>query len=149
MLAAFVDARGLHHPLKQVRSRCWYLFHRYVKGLSPKMNNFVEEVLSSMGDLLVIEAEIPVETNTSDGGKIPAASTFDSQQYLFETVGILISLESVPVAKQQEYLEIVLNPLVKGIQSSMSSERYNPEDELFTLQLHHYIQAIGAVAKGL
>ncbi|KAI8578810.1 hypothetical protein K450DRAFT_245632 [Umbelopsis ramanniana AG] len=148
VLAAFVDARGLHHPLKQVRSRCWYLFHRYVKGLSPKMNNFVEEVLSSMGDLLVIEAEIPVETNTSDGGKIPAASTFDSQQYLFETVGVLISLESVPDAKQQEYLEIVLNPLVKGIQSSMSAERYNPEDELFTLQLHHYIQAIGAVAKG-
>jgi exportin-T len=113
------------------------------------MNAFVEEVLSSMGDLLVIEAEVPIDTNTSDGGKIPAASTFDSQQYLFETVGILISLESVPVVKQQEYLEIVLNPLVKGIQSSMSSERYNPEDELFTLQLHHYIMAIGAVAKGL
>jgi exportin-T len=148
VLEAFVDVRGLHHPLKQVRSRCWYLFYRYVKELRPKMGNFVEVVLSSMGDLLTIEAEMPVETNTSDGGKITAASTFDSQKYLFETVGILISLESVPVAKQQEYLEIVLNPLVKNIQSSMSSERYNPEDELFTLQLHHYITAIGAVAKG-
>ncbi|KAI8365229.1 armadillo-type protein [Radiomyces spectabilis] len=147
VLAAFVDSRGLHHPLKQIRSRCWYLFHRFVKNLKPKMAPYVESVLSSMGDLLTIEAEAPVEQSTMDGTPIPAASTFDSQLYLFETVGMLISLDSVDVMKQMEYLKIVLEPLVEGIQNSLS-QSYNPEDELFLLQLHHYITAIGSVAKG-
>ncbi|OAD74660.1 hypothetical protein PHYBLDRAFT_180902 [Phycomyces blakesleeanus NRRL 1555(-)] len=146
-LAAFVDTRGLHHPLNQIRSRCWYLFQRFVKMLKPKMGPYVETLLSSIGDLLTIQAETPVESNTMDGMPIPAASTFDSQLYLFETVGTLISLDSVDVMKQMEYLQIVLEPLVEGIRNSMS-QGYNPEDELFMLQLHHYIMAIGSVAKG-
>ncbi|KAG0172349.1 pre-tRNA nuclear export protein, partial [Apophysomyces sp. BC1015] len=147
VLAAFVDSRGLHHSLKQIRSRCWYLFHRLVKSLKPKMGPYVESVLSSIGDLLSIQAEPPVETNTMDGMPIPAASTFDSQLYLFETVGMLISLDAIDVVKQTEYLKIVLEPLVEGMQKSMS-QAYNPEDELFLLQLHHYIMAMGSVAKG-
>lgn len=111
------------------------------------MGNYIENVLSSLGDLLTIQAEPVVETNTMDGMPIPAASTFDSQLYLFETVGLLISLEGIDPMKQTEYLQIVLEPLVKGIQTSMS-QSYSPEDELFLLQLHHYIMAIGSVAKG-
>ncbi|GAA5810830.1 hypothetical protein MFLAVUS_004257 [Mucor flavus] len=147
VLAAFVDTRGLHHPVKQIRTRCWYLFQRFVKNLRPKMGNYVENVLSSLGDLLTIQSEPVVETNTMDGMPIPAASTFDSQLYLFETVGLLISLEGIDPMKQTEYLQIVLEPLVKGIQTSMG-QSYSPEDELFLLQLHHYIMAIGSVAKG-
>lgn len=101
-----------------------------------------------MGDLLTIQAEMPVESNTPDGMSIPAASTFDSQLYLFETVGMLISLESIEVMKQTEYLKIVLEPLVDGISKYME-RGYNPEDELYLLQLHHYIMAIGSVAKGM
>lgn len=146
-LTAFVDTRGLHHPVKQIRTRCWYLFQRFVKNLRPKMGSYVENVLSSIGDLLTIQAEPVVETNTMDGMPIPAASTFDSQLYLFETVGLLISLEGIDPMKQTEYLQIVLEPLVKGIQTSMG-QPFNPEDELFLLQLHHYVMAIGSVAKG-
>lgn len=145
-LAAFVDARGLHHPVKQIRTRCWYLFQRFVKNLKPKMTPYVENVLSSLGDLLSIQAEPVVETNTMDGMPIPAASTFDSQLYLFETVGILISMEGIDPMKQTEYLKIVLEPLVEGIQKAMAQPV--SDDELFLLQLHHYIMAIGSVAKG-
>ncbi|KAI9474086.1 MAG: armadillo-type protein [Benjaminiella poitrasii] len=145
-LGAFVDNRGLHYPVKQIRTRCWYLFQRFVKNLRPKMGPYVENVLSSLGDLLTIQAEPIVETNTMDGTPMPAASTFDSQLYLFETVGLLISLENIDPLKQTEYLKIVLEPLVEGIQKSMSQPR--PDDELFLLQLHHYIMAIGSVAKG-
>ncbi|KAG1171818.1 hypothetical protein G6F70_006195 [Rhizopus microsporus] len=144
-LSAFVDHRGLHHPLKQIRTRCWYLFHRFVKNLKPRMGPYVEHVLSSIGDLLAIQAEPVVETSTMDGMPIPAASTFDSQLYLFETVGLLISLEGNDPMKQTEYLKIVLEPLVEGIQKSLSQPS---DDELFMLQLHHYIMAIGSVAKG-
>jgi exportin-T len=146
-LSAFVDTRGLHHPVKQIRTRCWYLFQRFVKNLRPKMAPYVENVLSSIGDLLSIQAEPVVETNNMDGMPIPAASTFDSQLYLFETVGLLISMEGIDPMKQTEYLKIVLEPLVEGIQKSMN-QPVNPEDELFLLQLHHYIMAIGSVAKG-
>ncbi|KAI8639645.1 armadillo-type protein [Parasitella parasitica] len=146
VLAAFVDNRGLHHPVKQIRTRCWYLFQRFAKNLKPKMSPYVENVLSSLGDLLNIQAEPVVEANTMDGMPIPAASTFDSQLYLFETVGLLISMEGIDPMKQTEYLKIVLVPLVEGIQKAMAQPF--SDDELFLLQLHHYIMAIGSVAKG-
>lgn len=133
--------------MKQNRTRCWYLFHRFVKNLKPKVAPYVETVLSSLGDLLVVEAEIPILTNTADGMPLPAASTFDSQLYLFETVGVLISSEHLDDLKQTEYLKIALEPLVEGIQKTLS-QGYNGEDELYMIKLHHYILGIGSVAKG-
>ncbi|KAI8146411.1 armadillo-type protein [Fennellomyces sp. T-0311] len=147
VLSAFVDTRGLHHPLKQIRSRCYYLFQRFIKSLKTQMNQYVDTILNSMGDLLTVQAELPVECNTADGMPIPAASLFDSQLYLFETVGMLISLEGMDVMNQTEYLKIVLEPLVEGIRKDME-RGYNPDDELYLIQLHHYITAIGSVAKG-
>jgi exportin-T len=148
VLQSFVDSRGLHHSVKQIRTRCWYLFKKFVKDLQPKMGPYVETVLSSIGDLLTVEAEPVVESNTMDGTPVPSASTFDSQLYLFETVGLLISCDNVDPIKQTEYLKIVLEPLVDGIQKAVSQQQFNPEDELFMLQLHHYIMAVGSVAKG-
>ncbi|KAI8097196.1 armadillo-type protein [Halteromyces radiatus] len=146
-LEAFVDTRGIHHTLKQIRSRCWYLFHRFVKSLKSKMGPYVETVLSSLGDLLTIQAELPVLTSTADGMPLPAASIFDSQLYLFETVGGLISCEHLDASKQTEYLKIALQPLVDGIQNTMA-QGYNGDDELYMIQLHHFVLAIGSVAKG-
>lgn len=111
------------------------------------MSQYVDTILNSMGDLLTVQAEPPVQANTADGTPMPAASLFDSQLYLFETVGMLISLEGMDVMKQTEYLKIVLGPLVDGIQKYME-RGYNPDDELYLLQLHHYVMAIGSVAKG-
>lgn len=111
------------------------------------MSQYVDTILNSMGDLLTVQAEPPVQANTADGTPMPAASLFDSQLYLFETVGMLISLEGMDVMKQTEYLKIVLGPLVEGIQKYME-RGYNPDDELYLLQLHHYVMAIGSVAKG-
>ncbi|SAM06431.1 hypothetical protein [Absidia glauca] len=146
-LEAFVDSRGIHHTLKQIRSRCWYLFHRFVKNLKPSMGPYVETVLSSLDDLLSIQAELPVLTSTVDGMPLPAASLFDSQLYLFETVGLLISLEHLESSKKVDYLKIALQPLVEGIQTTMA-QGYSGDDELHMIQLHHYVLAIGAVAKG-
>lgn len=112
------------------------------------MSQYVDTILNSMGDLLTVQAETPVQANTADGTPMPAASLFDSQLYLFETVGMLISLEGMDVMKQTEYLKIVLGPLVDGIQKYME-RGYNPDDELYLLQLHHYVMAIGSVAKGI
>lgn len=113
------------------------------------MGDYAEIVLGSIQDLLVIQAELPpAAPDGADGTNMNTASTFDSQIYLFEAAGLLISHEAVPVEKQVKYLEAVLNPLVKGIQENMGKEMYNPEDQLFPLQVHHLIMAIGSVAKG-
>ncbi|ORX52334.1 Xpo1-domain-containing protein [Hesseltinella vesiculosa] len=146
-LEAFVDTRGIHHSLKPIRSRCWYLFYRFVKTLKPILGPFVQTVLSSMGDLLTVEAELPVMASSADGMPLPVASTFDSQLYLFEAVGMLISSEHLDVAKQTEYLQIALQPMVDGIQTTMA-QGYTNDDELFMIKLHHNIMAIGSVAKG-
>lgn len=111
------------------------------------MTPYVETVLSSLGDLLTVQAELPVLTSTSDGMPLPAASLFDNQLYLFETVGMLISFDHLEPSKQTEYLKMALQPLVDGIQNTMA-QGYNGEDELYMIQLHHYIVAIGSVAKG-
>lgn len=111
------------------------------------MGPYVETVLSSLDDLLSIQAELPVLTSNVDGMPLPSASLFDSQLYLFETVGLLISLEHLESSKKVEYLKIALQPLVEGIQTTMA-HGYSGDDELHMIQLHHYVLAIGAVAKG-
>ncbi|OZJ05156.1 hypothetical protein BZG36_02232 [Bifiguratus adelaidae] len=149
VLEAFVGQRGLHNPLKHVRMRSWYLFHRFVKSLKPKMGPYVEIVVSTINDLLVIQAELPPVL--PDGASIdPAATatTFDSQIYLFEAVGMLISIDTIAPQTQAKYLEAILNPLMSGIQEYMGKEMYQPEEPLFPIQLHHYMSAIGSVAKG-
>ncbi|OZJ01448.1 hypothetical protein BZG36_05624 [Bifiguratus adelaidae] len=149
VLEAYVGQRGLHNPLKHVRMRSWYLFHRFVKSLKPKIGPYVEIVVSTINDLLVIQAELPPVL--PDGASIdPAATatTFDSQIYLFVAVGMLISIDTIAPQMQAKYLEAILNPLMSGIQEYMGKEMYQPEEPLFPIQLHHYISAIGSVAKG-
>ncbi|KAL1916477.1 uncharacterized protein VTP21DRAFT_5668 [Calcarisporiella thermophila] len=149
VLGAFVDGRGLHHSKKSVRSRSWYLFYRFVKILRPRMGAFVERVLSSIQDLLVIEAELPPPSDAaSESTTTASAGVFDNQIYLFETVGTLISHEAVPEVKQVEYLSAVLNPLLLGLQEYLPKAMAAGEDPLPSLQLHHLIVAVGSVAKG-
>ena len=48
VLGAFVDSRGLHNAILQIRTRSWYLFHRFVKSLKSRMGPYVETVLTSI-----------------------------------------------------------------------------------------------------
>lgn len=47
-LEAFVDSRGLHNAILQIRTRSWYLFHRFVKLLKSRMGLYVETVLTNI-----------------------------------------------------------------------------------------------------
>jgi hypothetical protein len=51
---------------------------------------------------------MPLPLSPPEQLKCGTATTFDSQLYLFESVGFLISLESANGARQQELLDVIV-----------------------------------------
>ncbi|PKY18419.1 ARM repeat-containing protein [Rhizophagus irregularis] len=150
VLGAFVDLRGLHNAILQIRTRSWYLFHRFVKLLKSRMGPYVETVLTNIQDLLVVQANLS-SIDVSDGTITKDQAMeggFDDQIYLFETVGILITVDTIPTERQTEFAKIVINPLLADIERNLSKVMSEPEDLLHVLQLHHLIIAIGSIGKG-
>ncbi|KAJ3187978.1 pre-tRNA nuclear export protein [Gaertneriomyces sp. JEL0708] len=152
VLEAFVDKRGMHHDATFVRSRVFYLFRQFVTPLKNTLVSMVDTVLTSISDLLVVQMPSPLERAGDDSDDETTASTFDSQLYIYEAVGILISAENVPEQRQAELLQAVVAPLIAQIEEIMRQELYKqdapPDNVVFTLQLNHLIRAIGNVSKG-
>ncbi|CAG8571231.1 11366_t:CDS:10 [Funneliformis mosseae] len=149
ILEAFVDSRGLHNSILQIRTRSWYLFYRFVKLLKSRMGPYVENVLTSIQDLLVVQADLS-SVDASEGAITRDQAMeggFDDQIYLFETVGTLITVESIPADRQTEFAKIVISPLLADIERNLTTELSEPKD-LNVLQLHHLIMAVGSIGKG-
>ncbi|RKP04898.1 armadillo-type protein [Thamnocephalis sphaerospora] len=143
-LACFLDERGLHNSCKPISRRSWYLFARFVKTLKVHLVQYTGDILKGMQDLFVIQPEA-VEDDSSMNRQ---ASTFDSQVYLFETAGSLISADGVDPSKQTAFLETALQPILSGIQQHAASPGTVVSDPVASLHLSRLIMAIGAVAKG-
>ncbi|CAG8609589.1 11241_t:CDS:10 [Funneliformis caledonium] len=149
ILEAFVDSRGLHNSILQIRTRSWYLFYRFVKLLKSRMGPYVENVLTSIQDLLIVQADLS-SVDASEGAITRDQAMeggFDDQIYLFETVGTLITVESIPADRQTEFAKIVISPLLADIERNLTTELSEPKD-LNVLQLHHLIMAVGSIGKG-
>ncbi|GLB05618.1 pre-tRNA nuclear export protein [Aspergillus tubingensis] len=141
----------VHHPVKKVKTRSWYLFQRLVKQLRTHVGNVAQTVVEALGDLLVINAELPTEG--SDGDEMSsedhegsADAVFNSQLYLFEAVGIICSTPTVPADKQVLYAQSVLNPVFMDMEKNLAPAKAN--DERALLQIHHDIMALGTLARG-
>jgi exportin-T len=70
----------------------------------------VTAILSGIGDLLVLNVELPDEDSPQDDILEVAVNTptlFDSQIYLFETVGTLLSLLGNTPDQQLSLLQVV------------------------------------------
>eukprot|EP00842_Homolaphlyctis_polyrhiza_P004115 jgi/Hompol1/4704/HPOL_003826-RA len=158
-LQAFVDSRGLHHPSLFVRIRLNYLFLRFIKSLRQIIGQYSHSLLDSIKDLLSIAPRSSVEV-TSNGGSatsIPniqtatsdSAAEVDSQQFLFEAVGFLISLDTVDEAKRSGLLRSALSPMVFLIETQLQRQ-LSPEDldPSSILLLADAITAIGSIGKG-
>ncbi|KAF9428077.1 pre-tRNA nuclear export protein [Podila epigama] len=168
VLEAFVDARGLHHPIVSNRTRAWYLFWRFVKELKGKLNPYVETVLSNIQDLLTVEATLPPTLGHDFDLSTYKDTLFETKTYVFEAVGLLISHESIPAQQQFEYLSVVVNPFLAEIQKSLEAcraidprsngtiisgetvvagtPRHQDLERVWTL--HHRLMALGSIAKG-
>ncbi|TFK47820.1 ARM repeat-containing protein [Heliocybe sulcata] len=151
VLEAMVDTRGLHNPDSSVRSRVFYLFHRFVKEDKHEISSEVAlRLIDSIRDLLLIRVELPqLEDETQDmlTEAVNNPGIFDSQLYLFETSGILVSLISKAPEQQAALLMSVVKPLLDQLATSLQAVK-GPQDYVPILEIHHIIMALGNIAKG-
>jgi len=143
VLEAFVCSRGLHNSEIIIKTRLNYLFCRFVKSMKPKLVPYVQTVLTNIQTLLIIQPT-PVTLNNLN-------SQSYNDLYLFEAVGMLISLEAIPLEQQSEYLGTIIQPMLNTIEEVMSKSLYQmdtPKNMQFTHQLNHIIHAIGSIGHG-
>jgi exportin-T len=142
--------RLVHHNHIRVRTRSWYLFHRFVKHLRAHVGNVAETVIESISDLLPIKAEVPSETAdddmSSDESDHSADAAFTGQLYLFEAIGCISSTSTTPVEKQILYVRTITNPLFADIERNLAAAKSG--DPLAIIQIHHVIMALGTLAHG-
>lgn len=110
--------------------------------------------LIRLQDVLVIDANVRAPDSPHDGGldfltKLSRTpSIFDSQLYLYETIGVLTSMLGQDVSQQTAILHSILTPLVEGMRAHVRTEMRSVDDLKAILMVHHFILAIGSVAKG-
>lgn len=142
--------RLVHHNHIRVRTRSWYLFHRFVKHLRAHVGNVAETVIQSISDLLPIKAEVPEDTAdddmSSEQSDHSADATFNGQLYLFEDIGCISSTSTTPVEKQILYARSIMEPLFSEIERNLAPAKAG--DAQATLQIHHVIMALGTLAHG-
>ena len=78
---------------------------------------------------------------------VNTGSLFDSQLYLFETAGTLVSLFYKTPERASALLLSVVKPLLDQLSANLQAVK-GPEDILPILTIHHDIMALGSVAKG-
>lgn len=136
---------GLFNSVESVRLRTWYLFFRFVNITKPKLNDyFLESLLIKFQPLLVIKAELPTRDEDDD---VVENGNFNSQLYLFEALGILISMADSPDSTARS-IEILFNPLFSSLETCISRDDkdVNP---LVPLQANHLLMALATVTRGL
>ncbi|GAA5992257.1 hypothetical protein JCM5350_006326 [Sporobolomyces pararoseus] len=156
ILPTLLDQHGLHQPDSAVQARVCYLFSRFIYQArtiiqSQVSGDLIRGILSGMQDLLVITVELPDSEPPSETVLTKAAASpglFESQLYLFETVGTLISILNQVPSEQVVLLNAVLDPLLSQLEQSVRPSATSPEDFNAIFTAHHLIMALGNVAKG-
>ncbi|EAQ89027.1 hypothetical protein CHGG_05646 [Chaetomium globosum CBS 148.51] len=142
--------RLVHHDHVRIRTRSWYLFHRFVKTLRAQVGNVAKTVIESISDLLPIKAEVPGndadDDMSSDESDHSADAVFSSQLFLYEAIGCISSTSATPPADQGLYARSVMEPLFSDM--SVHIERAKAGDPQAVLQVHHIIMALGTLANG-
>ncbi|KAJ6619725.1 armadillo-type protein [Mycena sp. CBHHK59/15] len=156
-LEAMIDARqvyGLHNPDANFRSRVYYLFHRFIKDLRNDLPGDVGmDIAGSIRDLLSIEVQLP-DTEDSDSpadllSEAVKNSAFDSQLYLYETVGTLCSLLSKTPEQLAELVLSFVKPLMSELLDNLQAYRTNGDQDIIPIvKVHHIVMALGNIAKG-
>ena len=116
VLEAMCGARGLQHPSPMVRSRVCYFLLRLTKALGAGASAFAESIVTTARGLLQAD---PASTGLCES---------DSLQ-LFETMGCLVGLSSVPIEQQAAFLEVLIAPHLTHIESTLRVPPPPAEDE--------------------
>lgn len=103
-----------------------------------------------MRDLLPIQVEIS-EPEEPEGDLLSEAiksTMFDSQLYLFETVGILTSVTSKNPEQQGALLLSLVKPLMEELSTNLQLFTAGTQDLVPVVKVHHIIMALGNISKG-
>jgi exportin-T len=152
--AKIVYQSGIHNQDTSVRSRVFYLFHRFVKEVKNDLPiGIVVNVLEGIRDLLQIEVEIPEMEGDATQTELLAEAAekpgiFDPQLYLYETVGILASLLGKNPEQQASVLLSVVEPLLEDLSVCLETAAKGSPEVTTILRVHHIIMALGNIAKG-
>lgn len=143
----------VHHSHAKVKLRSWYLIQRFVKHVRHNIGGIAETVIRALGDLLPIQAELPDETSDNENGDVSssendqsASARFNSQLYLYETVGCVCSARAVEVENQVLLIRSVITPFFTDLE--MHLDLAGTADKRAILQVHHLIMAMGTLARG-
>jgi exportin-T len=148
-----------------VRSRAFYLLHRFIKELrndiSPDLANML---LTQIADTLVVDSTLPTDETevSSDAGfteivtELATHSTsFDSQAYMFEAAGTLLSLLWRTSDAQQALFRGLIAPILQEMQMEIQAGNQtttpDPRDAnaiLAVVKLQRNIISLGQIAKG-
>ncbi|KAH8118024.1 ARM repeat-containing protein [Phellopilus nigrolimitatus] len=152
LLEAMVGPRGVHHPNQIVRSRVFYLFYKFIKDdRSDIPVELVVTLLNGIRDVLVIEVAIPELENPTEQDLLTEAignpGIFDSQLYLFEVVGLLVSLIFKSPDEIAALLLSFVQPLLDELETNLQTVK-STQDVVQIVKVHHVIMALGNIAKG-
>lgn len=143
--------RGVHHSDTSSRSRVYYLFYKFLKEdrneITPELGL---SLLEEFRDTLKIRVELPeLESPEQDllSEAVANSGIFDSQLYLFETAGMLISLSFKKPEACESLLRGIVEPLLRELSLALQRIR-SSRDVLHIVKVHHTIMALGSIAKG-
>ncbi|CAH1784092.1 unnamed protein product [Owenia fusiformis] len=142
VLTAFLDERGLRNPSAKVCSRAAYLFSRFVKAVRSHLQEYIEDILKRMTDMLTV--------NSPDNGFNHRLSSED-QFFIYETAGILIISSNLPVQKKQELMKSLLAPIVSkfsDLYTSMCNDQDEKRQEAYAESLNHAMAFASRSSKG-
>ncbi|GMM37361.1 Ran GTPase-binding protein [Saccharomycopsis crataegensis] len=150
---------GLFNNTPKVQKRCFYLFARFIKLTKPRLETSILKnlVVNLTQSLLLIKAKIDNNSNDNkiidleNDEEVPDDVLFDNQLYLFETVGLLISLYDGDKNEIAEMIDLVLNPIFNDLKQCMDifgNFSYPLDQQQILLQVHHCITAMGTFARG-
>jgi exportin-T len=109
----FIGEHGLHNNDPKLRSRVSYLFSRFTKDLKNLVSNYVEKILNTIQDLLVIWS--PLESSNKkleNDGPLSA----DDQLFIYETVSVLTVSSSLQPSVKSQLMKSLLTPTVSCFQ---------------------------------
>ncbi|OMJ25261.1 Exportin-T [Smittium culicis] len=150
VLAPFLDNRGIHHHHLYTRTRIWYFLYRFIRlSRAEEIAPYTSEIIKSITPLLAIQVQVSISTIQGGIKSLNGYGLLDSQLYLFEACGILLSYPDLPENERVTSLNKVLDPLFLGVQQLMgqSFEFFNTQP-IALLQIHHCLTAIGSVFQG-